>query len=96
MRLKYRRGISVGMKIGQWIEFEGLTTVAAGRRIGKPQSLVSRFLRGLRRPSFDTMEVIAIASGGAVMPNDWLSDEALARIAAAQAAAHAPALEAAE
>lgn len=53
-----------------------LSDAAFGALCGMSQSQVSRLRNGKSKPSFETIEAIRAATGGAVSPNDWFLAEA--------------------
>jgi transcriptional regulator with XRE-family HTH domain len=53
-----------------------LSDAAFGERCGMSQSQISRLRNGKSKPSFETIEAIRAATGGAVSPNDWFVEAA--------------------
>lgn len=67
------------MKLGVWLDREGLTAAAFAARIDRTGESVRRYVAGVRIPDRDTMPLIIEHTGGEVMPNDFFeaSDPAL-------------------
>ncbi len=61
------------MKLNLYLSSKGITDEAFGRKIGCSQSQVSRIKRGVSKPSLGLIERIAMATGGAVRANDFMS-----------------------
>jgi transcriptional regulator with XRE-family HTH domain len=62
------------MKLAEYLKDKGLTDQAFAGLIGRSRTSVSRLRRNETRPDWKTVERIHVASGGAVTPNDFLSD----------------------
>lgn len=63
------------MKLNLYLTNKGITDDAFGKRIGCSQSQVSRIKRGVSKPSLNLIERIALATGGAVKANDFMTDQ---------------------
>lgn len=61
------------MKLNMYLTTKGITDEAFGRKIGCSQSQVSRIKRGVSKPSLGLIERIALATGGAVRANDFMT-----------------------
>lgn len=61
------------LNLDEWARERGLTDDAVGERLGMLGISVWKIRHGYFRPKFATMEAIAIQTGGACMPNDWMS-----------------------
>ena len=61
------------MKLAAYLEAEGLTATEFAGRVGRSIATISRIARGLHAPDWPTMRAIAEATGGRVMPNDFVS-----------------------
>lgn len=61
------------MKLETYLSTRKFTDEAFGRRIGCSQSQVSRIKRGISKPSLGLTERIAVATGGLVKANDFMS-----------------------
>ena len=64
------------MTLSQYLKMNGLRYAEFAARIGRSEATVSRLVRGLHRPDWDTMEAIQKETGGAVTPNDFVRDSA--------------------
>lgn len=62
------------MKLIDYLNSHDLTASAFAGLIGRSPATVSRIVRGLNPPDWDTMQSIATATDGAVMPNDFLPE----------------------
>lgn len=62
---------SVAMHLSEYMAERGLTDEQVAEAIGKNRVSVSRYRRGIERPSSATIEDIFKWSGGQVAPNDW-------------------------
>lgn len=77
------------MKLSEWLarekESRGLTQSEFAKGMEMDPSTITKALNGQRRPDWATLEKISKATGGEVMPNDFLQEirEAEARGAAA-------------
>lgn len=60
------------MKLSEWIKREGKTDAWLATAIGRDRSFVTKLRHGKKRPSLTTMEQILAATGGEVMPSDFL------------------------
>lgn len=63
------------MKLIDYMQNNGLNASAFASKVGVPASTIFRLLKGDRNPGLDLLEKIAKTTEGAVMPNDFLSDE---------------------
>lgn len=59
------------MKLREWLRAHDIKPVAFAAQVGRSPSTISRLLRGLTRPDWETMTAIEHATNGAVTPNDW-------------------------
>jgi len=64
------------MDLRAYLDREGLTLEAFAKRVDLSTASVSRLVRGLQRPDWDTMTKIARETAGEVTPNDFLPEEA--------------------
>lgn len=64
--------LSRRMTLAKFLEKEGLTQAAFGRRVGMTQQVVSAWVAGILIPRRRAMERIVEATKGAVTPNDFL------------------------
>lgn len=67
------------MKLKDYLDRHNLTEGAFGERVGVTASAINRLIPKdgeppKRKPGFDLMARIAAATGGQVMPNDFLDD----------------------
>lgn len=67
------------MKLGDYLNSKNLSDNEFARQLGVEQSTVTRLVardgrQAERKPSFKLMARIAAATGGQVMPNDFMSD----------------------
>lgn len=67
------------MKLKDYLDEHNLTEGAFGDRVGVTASAINRLIPkegepAKRKPGFDLMARIAAATGGAVMPNDFMDD----------------------
>ena len=60
------------MNLGAYLRLRDEGQNAFGRRIGRSKAQVSKLIAGRTRPGWDTMLAIIQATGGAVMPNDFV------------------------
>lgn len=60
------------MRLNAYLKRENLSITAFAARINRNPSSVSRVLRGLTRPDWDTLREIARVTDGEVMPDDFL------------------------
>jgi transcriptional regulator with XRE-family HTH domain len=67
-------------RLARWLEERRMTDRAFADRLGVSQPTVSRWASGSIVPSWQHMERIAVETGGAVRPDDWLSDDARTRL----------------
>ena len=65
-RLSTRR-----MKLIEWLRGKGMSEVEFARLIGRHKVSVCRYVRGVRRPDGDTMDVIREVTGGLVDRPDF-------------------------
>lgn len=63
------------MTLTEWRERENLTMQQAADRLGLSQPSISRLESGKQRPDWGTLETLREKTGGAVTPNDFLSQE---------------------
>lgn len=75
------------MKLADWLTMTNTRRYAFADRIGVRASVITDYCSGAIRPGSDKMEAIVRETGGAVGADDFLSDEARALIASADAAA---------
>lgn len=66
-----RKRKALGGALGRWLLNNDLSIVDFGRKVGVTHSTISRICSGAKKPSPSLMERIALATGGAVQPNDW-------------------------
>ena len=59
------------MQLVDYPTLHGITVPAFGKRIGKPQPIVTRYIQGLRLPEAGATRTIARATGGAAALNDF-------------------------
>lgn len=59
------------MRLGDWLDQQGITASAFALMIGVQPSAVSKMRLGRSRPSWPTLDRIAEVTGGAVTPNDF-------------------------
>lgn len=59
------------MKLSAYLAAKGLTITTASKETGLSKGNLSKLARGLVKPSWETMELIAKWSKYEVMPNDW-------------------------
>ncbi len=67
------------MKLGDWLKSKNLSDNEFARQLGCEQSTITRLIGRdgkppQRKPRFDLMTRIAVATNGAVMPNDYMDD----------------------
>ena len=62
------------MQLRDYLEAEGITAAEFAKLIARSEATVSRIIRGVNRPDWDTLQKIGIATGGKVTPNDFLAD----------------------
>lgn len=63
-----------GMRLSEYLTAAQTTPTAFARKLGVAHSTVLRWAAGDVAPSLDWMERIATATGGEVMPNDFMRD----------------------
>lgn len=61
-----------GMKLDQYMAENGITDVALAAKIGVASTTVLRWRRGDTYPDWRALPLLIEATGGAVMPNDFL------------------------
>lgn len=61
------------MKLGEWLEQQGMSQTAFAVLIDTDQAHVSNLIRGKHRPRLDTVVAIEKATQGAVKAEDWMS-----------------------
>ncbi len=66
------------MKLAQYLEYRQITPTAFARDLGVAHTTVIRWAAGTVPPSLEWMERIADATGGEVMPNDFMRAKATA------------------
>ncbi len=59
------------MKLGDYLQTEGITAAEFGRRIGASRSTVLRWVKGARSPDSTSMRRVIDATSGAVSANDF-------------------------
>ena len=59
------------MTLAHYLSERGITLKEFGGEIQRSKSTVSRLVRGLNKPDWDTMKEIERATGGLVTPNDF-------------------------
>jgi transcriptional regulator with XRE-family HTH domain len=59
------------MTLQEWMIERDMSDTQLAKVLGINRSMVYRLRLGQRAPSLRMMEQIAVASGGAVLPNDW-------------------------
>ena len=64
----------MNMKLSTYLELTKTNDEDFGRRIKRNRSTVSRIRRGLIQPDWETIERILRETGGAVTPNDFVSE----------------------
>jgi len=74
------------MKLEAWLENTGRTSASFARELGVGPSTVHRLLKRERKPSYEIMEKIIAATGGAVRPDDFFDGLAPAEPNKAEAA----------
>jgi transcriptional regulator with XRE-family HTH domain len=62
------------MKLGSWMEREGVADEAFASRCGVDRTTILRVRRGTHKPSPVLMEEIARQTNGEVLPNDYFDD----------------------
>ena len=60
------------MKLETYLAERKIRKRAFAEEIGVTPSLITDYVKGRREPSLATMRKIAVATGGAVKPNDFL------------------------
>jgi len=70
------------MKLGDWLEREGIKHPQFAARIARTPEAVRRYVAGDRIPDKDTMPLIVEHTRGAVMPNDFFNVPAAEQVAA--------------
>ena len=60
------------MKLTHWLKQQELTPSAFAATTGLAVSTITRAINGDRRPEWPTLDKISEATGGAVMPNDFV------------------------
>jgi transcriptional regulator with XRE-family HTH domain len=63
------------MKLDEYLRERDLTRAEFGGLIGRTGPTVSRIISGVQKPDWETLERIKEATGGVVMPNDFLSED---------------------
>lgn len=72
---------TVGAKgLARWLDTEGLSYRQFAARLNVDKHSPYRWCTGLLLPQWRHMEAIAIATDGAVRPDDWMSDSARTRM----------------
>lgn len=66
------------MKLDHYLATSGVSQEDVASSIGTTQATVSRYINGKRFPSRLMVQRIAVATGGAVQPQDWFNDEVAA------------------
>ena len=69
---------NTGMRLSQYLEDTNTKPVAFARQLGVSHTTVARWASGQVPPSLAWMERIAKETGGAVMPNDFMRQDAAA------------------
>jgi transcriptional regulator with XRE-family HTH domain len=59
------------MKLAAWMEWTCTGDEELAAKVGVGRSMISRVRRGKRLPSYQLMQAIAEATGGAVRPDDF-------------------------
>lgn len=59
------------MVLSDYLKHSGNTVAEFAAKIGVTQEAVRMWLRGDRKPRFDTLEAIAQVTEGRVLPNDF-------------------------
>jgi transcriptional regulator with XRE-family HTH domain len=73
--------ITIGAKrLSRWLGERRTTYRAFGERLGISGHSVYRWVAGYSVPSWAHMERIAVETSGVVRPDDWLSEDARARM----------------
>ena len=62
------------MKLSKYLSVMKLSQTEFAKAVDRRDSQISRWLKGERRPDWDSMLRIAEATDGAVMPNDFLDE----------------------
>ena len=78
------------MKLSNYMELAGLLDHDFAEIVGGDRSVVSRWRRGLAKPRWDAIAVIAEATKGAVTAEDWMPP---AKAASPQGTGHQPDLQ---
>jgi len=60
------------MKLDHYLKTHQISRRAFAEKIGMSVSAVNHWINEIRRPEDDIKRVIAEATEGAVMPNDWI------------------------
>lgn len=68
---RYQRSVPK-TALARYIAERGLTLEAFAKRVDLSTASVSRIVRGLQRPDWDTMMAISRETGGEVTPNDFI------------------------
>lgn len=61
------------MTLKEYLTQNGIKQRHIADQIGVTPARISQLINGLDRPNLPMMEAIARVTGGAVMPNDWIS-----------------------
>lgn len=69
------RNYGRAMKLETYLARTGTRREAFAASIGTNVPTVTRYITGSRRPHWDVMQRIVEATGGCVMPNDFLASE---------------------
>ena len=77
------------MKLADWLDRNNIKRYVFAQRVGVRASVVTDYCKGIIRPGPDKMEAIVRETAGAVTADDFLSPEAQALIASAEAASGA-------
>ena len=59
------------MTLKDWLNHKDVTASDFAKKIGRSAPTVSRILRGINKPDWETMLAIEAATEGAVTPNDF-------------------------
>ena len=72
------------MQLAEWLKAKGVKRRKFAEEIGVSPSMVTDYCDGRCWPGKERVEAIVRATAGEVTANDWLSDDARAKIEAAQ------------
>jgi 3,4-dihydroxy 2-butanone 4-phosphate synthase/GTP cyclohydrolase II len=64
-------GRTFGMKLRDWLKSKKMRQIELAQQIGMDQSAISLLCNGRAWPTEETARRIAVATKGAVMPNDF-------------------------